>query len=111
MKYYYKYIEPVLLNDDNKTLKDYDIYDNELLHLKVQLKLWLKIPCCRFTPIYVYIDNTLKHIQEITTNIFNDKTMNNLKPNQIKAFYGGEEIGDDYDIHSTITTYINYKCK
>ena len=31
MKYYYKYTEPVLLNDDNKTLKDYDIYDNKLL--------------------------------------------------------------------------------
>ena len=32
MKYYYKYTEAVLLNDDNKTLQDYDIYDNELLH-------------------------------------------------------------------------------
>ena len=43
---------------------------------------------------------------------------NNLKRNQIIKFYGGEEIGDDYDIsvfniynHSTITTYVNYKCK
>jgi len=43
---------------------------------------------------------------------------NNLKPNQIKAFYGGEEIGDDYDIsvfniynHSTTTIDIKYKCK
>ena len=54
MKYYYTYTEPVLLNDNNKTLKDYDIYDNELLHLKVQLKLWFKVPCCRFTPICIY---------------------------------------------------------
>ena len=116
MQYYYKYYEPVLLNDDNKTLKYYDIYDNELLHLKVQLKLWLKIPCCRFTPIYVYTDITLKHIQE--KNIYNDKMKNNLKPNQIIMFYAGEEIGEEYDIsmfniynHSTITTDINYKCK
>ena len=37
MTYYYKYIEPALLDDDNKTLQDYDIHDNELLHLKVPL--------------------------------------------------------------------------
>ena len=95
------------------------MYDNELLHLKNQVKLWLKIHRCRFTPIYVYTDNRLKHIQEIATRIFNDKMNNNLKPNQIRMFYGGEEIGDEYDIsmfniynHSTITIYkyINYKC-
>ena len=63
MKHYYKYAEPVLFHDNNKTLKYYDIYDNEPLHLKVQLKMWLEIPCCRFTPIYVYTDNRLKHIQ------------------------------------------------
>ena len=80
--------------------------------------MWLKIPCCRFTAIYVYTDNTLKHIQEKTINIFNDKMKNNLNPKQIKAFYGGEEIGDDYDIsmfniynHSTIRIDISYKCK
>ena len=43
---------------------------------------------------------------------------NNLKPKQTNAFYGGEEIKDDYDIsmfnihnYSTITTYINHNCK
>ena len=30
MTYHCKYIEPVLLDDDNKTLQDYDIHDNEL---------------------------------------------------------------------------------
>jgi len=116
MNYYYKYTEPVLSNDDNKTLKDYAIYDNEVLH-KIQLKLLFKIHC-RFTPIYVYTDNTLKHFQEKATNIYNDKMKKNLKPNQIIMFYGGEEIGDEYDIcmfnmynHSTITIDINYKCK
>ena len=118
MKYYYKYTEPDLLNDNNKTLKDYAIYDNELLHLKVQLKLWYKVPRCRFTPIYVYIDSRLKHIQEIATQIVNDKIDNNLKPNQIKTFCGGEEIGNEYDIstfniynHSTIAIDINCKSK
>ena len=80
--------------------------------------MWLEIPCCRFTAIYVYTDNTFKHIQEMATRIFNDEIDNNLKPNQIIMFYGGEEIGDEYDIcmfnmynHSTITIDINYKCK
>ena len=80
MKYYYRYTEPVLLNDNNKTLKYHDKYDNELLHVRVQLELWLEIPCCRFTPIYVYTDNKLKHIQEIATRILNDKMKNNLNP-------------------------------
>ena len=31
---YYKYTEPVLLDDDNKSLQDYNIHDNELLHVK-----------------------------------------------------------------------------
>ena len=39
MTYNYKYTEPVSWGDDNKTLEDYDIHDNELLHAKVQLKL------------------------------------------------------------------------
>ena len=118
MTYYYKHTEPTLLDDDNKTLQDYDIYDNELLHLKVQLKLLLKFPCCRFSTIYIYTDNTLKHIQEKAINIFNDRMKNNLQPKQINGFHGGEEIGDDYDISmfnihnsSSIATYINYDCK
>ena len=41
MKYYYKYTESVLLEDDNRSSKDYDIHDNELLHLRGQLKLML----------------------------------------------------------------------
>ena len=80
--------------------------------------MWSKIPGYRFTPIYVYTDNRLKHIQEIATVIFNDRIKNNLKSKQIRMFYGGEEIGDDYDIsmcdiykHGTITIDINYKCK
>ena len=30
IKQYYKCTEPVLLEDDNKALQDYDIHDNEL---------------------------------------------------------------------------------
>ena len=38
MTYYYIYLEPQLLDDDNKTLKEYNIMDGELLHLEVKLK-------------------------------------------------------------------------
>ena len=62
--YYYKYIEPVSSEDGNKTLQDHDLYDNDLLYLNVQLKLLLKVTCCRFSTIYVYTHNTLKHIQK-----------------------------------------------
>ena len=64
MTYYYKYTEPILLDDDNKTLQDYDIHDNELLHLKVQLKSLLQVSCCRFATVYIYTYSTLKRIQD-----------------------------------------------
>ena len=74
MTYYYKCTEPVLLGDDNKSLQDCNTHDNELLHVKVQLKLfWWKVPCCRFSAIYIFTNNTLKHIQERAMEIFNDK--------------------------------------
>ena len=53
-----------LVDDDNTALQDPDINDNELLHLKVKLKLLLQVPCCRFSTIYTFTDNTLKHSQE-----------------------------------------------
>ena len=59
-KYYHQYTAPILLHDDNKTLQDYDIHDNEPLHSKVHLKLLLKIPCSKFSIIRVYTDSTLK---------------------------------------------------
>ena len=43
MTYYYKYIEPVLLEDDDKTINDYNIIDGELLYLKAKLKLYLHV--------------------------------------------------------------------
>ena len=66
---YYKYTEPILLDADNKPLQDYDINDNEFLQLKVKLKLLLEVPCCRFSTIYIFTHNTLKHIQENNRNI------------------------------------------
>ena len=36
--YYYTYLEPQLLDDNNKTLKECNIMDGELLHLEVKLK-------------------------------------------------------------------------
>ena len=66
-----------VLNHDNKTLQYHDIHDIELVHLKVQLKLLSQIPCCRFSTMYVYTDNTLQHIQEKAINIFSDRMKNN----------------------------------
>ena len=43
MKRSYKYTVPVLWNYNNKALKYYDISDNGLLHLKVKLKIVVKI--------------------------------------------------------------------
>jgi len=86
MTYHYKNTEPILSDDDNKTLQDYDILDNELLLLKVKLNLLLKIHCCRFSTIYRFTDNTLKHIQENAIAIFNDKIKNDLQTKQLGVF-------------------------
>ena len=37
--YYYTYIEPEKLDNDNKPLKDYNIISGELLYLRAKLKL------------------------------------------------------------------------
>ena len=116
--YYYIYLEPILLNDNNKTLKECNIKNFELLHLKVKLKIMLYVPCCRFTTIYLYTYNTLEDIQKEAIKIFNNEKSNKLKPKQIKAFYGHKEIQEDeelstYSIYncSSITTDISYNIK
>ena len=59
---YYIYVEPILLNDDNKTLQDSNIEDMDLLHLNATKKILLYVPCCRYTTIYLYTNNTLEDI-------------------------------------------------
>ena len=54
MKYHYIYIEPQLLEDDYKTINDYNINDGELSYLTAKLRLFLYIPTLRFTTIYLY---------------------------------------------------------
>ena len=116
MKFYYKYIEPQLLENDNKTINDYNIVDGELLYLKAKLKLYLYIPTLRFTTIYLYTFETLEQIQNKVIEIYNSKNnILQLKAEQITAFYGDKEIekGDNissYNIYnnSTIRTTINY---
>ena len=54
MEYHYRYTEPVLLEDDSISLKYYDIHDNELLHLQIQIKLMLKVLVVDFHQ-YMYI--------------------------------------------------------
>ena len=115
MTFYYKYIEPQLLEDDNKTITDYNIIDGELLHLKVKLKIFLYIPTMRYTTIYLYTFETLKDIQNKVIEIYKSKN-ETLTPTNIKAFYGYNEIEEHdqisiYSIYdkSTITTDFNYR--
>jgi len=61
---YYKYTEPALLDADNKSLQYYNTHGDELPHLIVQFNLLLKVPCCRFSIIYIFTCTTIKHIQE-----------------------------------------------
>ena len=116
--YYYIYLEPQLLDDDNKTLKQCNIKNGELLHLKAKLKILLYVPCCRFNTIYFYTHNTLEDIQKATINILNKRNNINIKPQQIKAFYGDKELQEreqlsTYNIYnySTIKTDIDYNIK
>lgn len=115
MQFYYKYIEPQILEDDNKTITDYNIIDGELLHLKVKLKIFLYIPTMRYTTVYLYTFETLKDIKNKVVEIY--KSNNEiLTPKNIKAFYAYNEIEENeqisiYNIYdkSTITTYFDYR--
>ena len=107
MTFYYKYIEPEILADNNKTIKDYNIIDGELLYLKAKLKLYLYIPTLRFTTIYLYTFETLEHIQNKVIEIYNSKNnIIQLKAEQITAFYGYKEI-EKYDNISSYKIYNN----
>lgn len=115
MTFYYKYIEEQILEDDNKTITDYNIIDGELLHLKVKLKIFLYIPTLRYTTIYLYTFETLKDIKNKVVEIYKSKN-DILEPKNIKAFYAYNEIEENeqisiYGIYdkSTITTDFNYR--
>jgi hypothetical protein len=113
--YYYIYLEPQLIDNDNKTLKECNITGGELLHLKVKLKLLLHIPCCRFNTLYFYTYNTIEDIQKEAIQIYNKKNNDNLKITQITIYYGDKQLDPDeqistYNIYNltTLTTQINY---
>lgn len=117
-KYFYIYLEPQLLDDDNKTIKECNIANYETLHLKAKIKILLYVPCCRYTPIYLYTNSTLEDIQKEVLKIFNKRHNSDIKPKQIKAFYADTEIKEHeqlstYNIYnySTITTDIDYNIK
>ena len=78
--YYYIYLEPQLLDDDNKTLKECNISDGELLHLKAKLKILLYIPLCRFNTLYFYTYDTLEDIQQEAIKILKRKTQGEYTP-------------------------------
>ena len=115
MTYYYTYTDPQLLDDDQKTLKQYDIYDGEVLHLKAKLKIFLYIPTMRYTTIYLYTYETLQNIQNKVIEIFKSKN-EILTPKNMTAFYGYNEIEEHeqisiYKIYdkSTITIHFDYR--
>ena len=116
--HYYTYAEPQLLDDDDKTLKEYNIKDGQLLHLKAKLKILLVVPCCRYTTVYLYTHSTLEDIQQEAINIYNNKRREQFKPDKIKAFYAYKELEEHeqlstYNIYnySTITTNISYNTR
>ena len=114
-KYYYTYREPALLDNDNKTLKDFNIRSGELLYLHAKLKIRLNIN--RFKPYYYYTHDIIKQIK---TDIINIKENIGIQtePQQIKIYYGDKNLDEDeqistYNIYnnSTLNVDINYNIK
>ena len=56
-------------------------------YIKVGLKLLLQVPCCRFSTVYIFTDNTLNHIQEKAIDILNDKMRDDLKPKRNRRWF------------------------
>lgn len=104
---YYTYTEPVLLDDDDNTLKECNIKSGQRLYLKANLNIILKIPGCRFTTIYLYTSDTLEDIQKRATDILNKRHGDNTKSKALMAFYGDTEITEDWAL-STYNMY-NYR--
>jgi len=104
MAYYFTYTEPQLLSDDSKTLKEYNLKDGELLHLKAKLKILLYVPCCRFNTVYFYTHNTLEDIQKEAARIYNSTGGAATQPKKIGASYGLQELEE----HEQISTYNIY---
>ena len=102
---YYTYTEPVLLGNDT-TLTECNIKSGQMLYLKAKLKIILKIPCCRFTTIYLNTSDTLEDIQKQATEILNKRHGDETNPKQITAFYGDTELTEDREL-STYNLY-NY---
>ena len=97
---YYNYTEPVLLSNNEKTLNECNIKDGQMLYLKAKLKLILKIPCCRFTTVYLNTSDTLEDIQKRATEIFKNGFGGRVKSNEITAFYGDTELTEDRELSS-----------
>ena len=53
-----------------KTLKEYNLKDWQVLHLKPKLKIFLDIPLCGYPAIYLYTHSTLEDIQKETIKIY-----------------------------------------
>ena len=114
--YYYTYREPELLDDDNKTLKDYNIINEELLYLRAKLKIMLNI--FRFNMCYFYTHDKIKDIKTHIITMYKERDNTILKHKQINIYYGNKELDEDgqiseYNIynHSTLNINRNYNIK
>ena len=72
----------------------------------------LHAPCCRFSTVSFYTNNTLEDIQKETIEIYNKWTSRESKPEQVTAFYGEQELEEHeqlstYDIYNSSTNKTN----
>jgi len=111
--YYYTYIEPEKLDNDNKTLKDYNIISGELLYLRAKLKIMLNN--FRFNICYFYTYDKIEDIKTHIITMYKEKDNTILKYKQINIYYGDTKLNKDsqiseYNIYnnSTLNIDINY---
>ena len=78
----------------------------------------LHVPCCRFSAVNFYTNNTFENIQKETIEIYNKWTKREFEPEQVKAVYGEQELEEHEQLStdniyncSTIKTNINYRIR
>jgi hypothetical protein len=115
-KYYYTYKEPETLDNDNNTIKDYNIISGELLYLRAKLKIMLNI--VRFNICYFYTHDKIEDIKTHIITLYKEKDNTILKHKQINIYYGDTKLNKDHQIseyniynNSTLNIDINYNIK
>ena len=86
-QYYAVYLERILLNDDNKTLKEYNIKNNEILKLFVTLKLFIQMPTAFFSTIYKDTSGYIEDLQMDAIEIYNKRHNCGYKYEDVTLYY------------------------